>query len=179
MEDLSIRDMTIDDVPQVSAVRVMGWKSAYIGMVPQEYLDGLTVEDDAEQRRKLFGRNPQVRNIVTERDGTVVGWAAIGPCRDEGMTGLDGEIYALYVAPALIGTGVGRELVRDLVVRARRAGFESLYLWVLEANHRARRFYECAGFVPDGEREDRDTGGEAVPELRYVQALAQWQCDGG
>ncbi|MBB6476558.1 GNAT family N-acetyltransferase [Sphaerisporangium rubeum] len=141
-------------------------------MLPQDYLDGLSVEEDAEQRRKQFGRNPKVRNVVAERDGAVVGWVVTGPCRDVGATGLDGEIYALYVAPAMIGTGVGRELVRHVIARARSAGLESMYLWVLEENHRARRFYEAAGFVPDGERGHWHMGGASVPELRYMQVLS-------
>jgi hypothetical protein len=41
-------------------------------------------------------------------------------------------------------------------------------LWVLEANDRARRFYEIAGFLPDGSRKPADLpGGVRLPELRY------------
>ncbi|MEO3809489.1 GNAT family N-acetyltransferase [Sphaerisporangium sp. B11E5] len=173
MEGLSIRDMTMRDVRQVSTVRITGWKAAYVGMVPQEYLDGLSVEADMEQRRKLFGRDARVHDVVAEHGGAVVGWAVLGPCRDEWGTGRDGEIYALYVAPELIGRGVGRGLVRELVSRARRANQEFLHVWVIEENHRARRFYERAGFTPDGERELWDVGGASVPELRYVRALSE------
>ena len=40
-------------------------------------------------------------------------------------------------------------------------------LWVLEANTRARRFYEKAGFAPDGTSKPADLFGVMLPKLRY------------
>lgn len=51
---------------------------------------------------------------------------------------------------------------------ARRRGFASLMLWVLERNLRARRFYEGFGLRPDGGRQTRPEWlGEGVYEVRY------------
>lgn len=83
-----------------------------------------------------------------------------------------GELLALYVAPALTGTGVGRALMAAATARARAHGFHTLYLWVVRGNTRAERFYERAGFAPDGAEEAYDVGGSSVPELRYRRALA-------
>ncbi|GII81979.1 N-acetyltransferase [Sphaerisporangium rufum] len=172
MGTLTLRDMTAQDIPGVSAVRITGWQAAYAGMIPQDHLDGLTVEADIERRRKIFGANPDIQNVVADRDGAVAGWGVLGPCRDADRTPSDGEIYALYVAPGLIGQGIGRALMRELVSRARRADWHTLYLWVLEENHRARRFYERAGFTPDGERAPWTAGEISVPEIRYVHRPA-------
>ncbi|MET8143159.1 GNAT family N-acetyltransferase [Sphaerisporangium sp. NPDC005288] len=171
MDEVSVRDMTVEDVPAVSAVRVTGWKTAYAGMIPREFLDLMTVEADSEYRRSAFRSDSPVQNLVAERDGTVVGWAALGPCRDEGCTALDGEIYALYALPDAIGTGIGQALMRELLARADRAGFTTLRLWVLEANRRARRFYERAGFHADGGRSLWNIGRTSVPEVSYVRDL--------
>lgn len=46
-----------------------------------------------------------------------------------------------------------------------------MLLWVLKGNARARRFYERAGFRPDGAEEPFEVEGVAVPEVRYVRAL--------
>ncbi|WP_241777919.1 GNAT family N-acetyltransferase, partial [Streptomyces sp. CT34] len=114
---------------------------------------------------------------VAERAGEVVGWVALGPARDAdiapeggGPSGSRlpvGELPALYVEPGLIGTGVGRELLAAGTDRARASGFGTLCLWVVRGDLRARRFYERAGFVPDGAAEAYEVGGRSVPELRY------------
>ncbi|MEW1747934.1 GNAT family N-acetyltransferase [Streptomyces angustmyceticus] len=170
------------DVDAVSAVRVRGWQSAYRGLMPQAYLDAMSVAADAERRRAWFGRRPpEVSELVAERDGAVVGWASVGPARDPDLAPgpaqlpaplpTAGELLALYVAPELIGTGVGRALMAAGTARARASGYRALYLWVVRGNARARRFYERAGFVPDGAQEAYEVGGRSVPEVRYRRPL--------
>lgn len=82
-----------------------------------------------------------------------------------------GELLALYVTPTLIGTGIGHTLLTAGTTRARTHGFHTLYLWVVRGNTRAQRFYERAGFTPDGAEESYDVGGSSVPELRYRRSL--------
>ncbi|GII65288.1 N-acetyltransferase [Sphaerisporangium krabiense] len=163
--------MTADDVLAVSTVRVSGWRAAYAGLVPAGYLDRMSVEADAERRRDSFGGDARVQNLVAELGGEVVGWGVMGPCRDEGCEDDHGEIYALYVAPPVIGAGVGRALMRELVARADAASYPWLSLWVLRDNHRARRFYERAGFHWDGGQLSWHVDGEVVPEVRYRRSL--------
>jgi hypothetical protein len=43
---------------------------------------------------------------------------------------------------------------------------------VLEANARARRFYEIAGFRADGSVKDADLYGATLPEVRYILRYA-------
>ena len=43
---------------------------------------------------------------------------------------------------------------------------------MLEANRRARRFYEIAGWRMDGARKTFDIAGREIPEVRYRKALA-------
>jgi RimJ/RimL family protein N-acetyltransferase len=40
-------------------------------------------------------------------------------------------------------------------------------LWVLEANERARRFYERGGWKADGETRVEAISGQPVPQVRY------------
>ncbi|MCX3063363.1 N-acetyltransferase [Streptomyces beihaiensis] len=44
-------------------------------------------------------------------------------------------------------------------------------LWVVEADTRARRFYERAGFAADGGREPFEIAGVPVPEIHYVRTF--------
>ncbi|WP_455360396.1 N-acetyltransferase family protein [Streptomyces sp. SYSU K21746] len=173
MDDLRIRPMTGDDCAAVAEARVRGWQRAYAGLVPQAYLDAMSVEQDAVRRRAHLARaGPGVVNLVAERDGEVVGWACYGPYRGDGDDSGDGELYALYVHPGHFSTGAGRALMDETLTRATAHGHPALLLWVLTGNSRARRFYEKAGFAPDGAEESFDVDGVAVPEVRYTRRLS-------
>lgn len=168
-----IRDMTLDDCEAVAKVRVRGWQSAYAGLMPQAHLDAMDIAADAERRRGFFAEGNAVVNLVAERAGLgVIGWAAYGPYREDGRLLAHGEVYALYVLPEQIGTGAGRALMAEVLTRAAAAGHPDVALWVLKENAPARRFYERAGFRPDGAEEDFDVDGVAVPEVRYARALS-------
>ncbi|MDD9377709.1 N-acetyltransferase [Streptomyces sp. ZAF1911] len=169
-----VREMTESDIDAVAAVRVGGWRYAYAGLMPQSYLDGLSVAAYAEQRRAAFAEPAgAVTNLVAEGpDGAVVGWAAFGPAKGtdpEGTAPDEGELYALYARPDVIGTGVGRALLTEVL---RRAPYPAVRLWVLEGNARARRFYERAGFRPDGRVLVDESDGFPVPEVRYRRAAS-------
>lgn len=172
--------MTEDDIDAVSEIRVRGWQYAYVGMVPQHYLDAMSPEEDAAERRGFFSRSRSfLDNLVAEEpDGRITGWAAVGPVRtDEGppkspcRPGETGELYALYVHPERIGTGTGRALMEAALAVGRRRGHPLLTLWVLGDNTRARRFYEKAGFTPDGATDTFEIDGAALTDVRYAIPL--------
>ncbi|MFI1761330.1 GNAT family N-acetyltransferase [Streptomyces sp. NPDC020800] len=167
---IRIRPMTLADCDRVSQIRIRGWQHAYRGLVPQPYLDALSAAQDAERRRTRFAEgNGAVVNLVAERDGEVVGWAAHGPYRDGEVRTGDAELYAVYLDPAHLGSGIGRALLAESVGQC--SSYPRMFLWVLKENARARRFYERAGFRADGAQEPFEAGGTDVPEVRYVKEL--------
>ena len=96
---------------------------------------------------------------VAERDGAVVGFAAVGlePA----------ELEMLFVDPAAIGTGLGRALLIDALTVAREAGLEAL---LIESDPDAEPFYRAAGAQPHGTRTSSSTGRE-LPLLRISALL--------
>jgi len=92
------------------------------------------------------------------------------PLSADGEDGRVAELYALYVRPAWWSTGTGRALMERVLARSARAGYASIALWVLRDNRRARRFYERAGFTPDGATNVL-TRLSSVIELRYRRSL--------
>lgn len=168
--DLRIREMALADCRAVAEIRVGGWRSAYAGLVPRSYLDAMDVAEDTERRRAMLLRpgNPVV-NLVAERAGEILGWAAYGPYRDGEVRTEDAELYALYVRPGHWGGGVGAALLRTATDRCETAGHPRMLLWVLKGNARARRFYEHHGFSADGAEEPFEAAGVEVPEMRYAR----------
>ncbi|MEV6792400.1 GNAT family N-acetyltransferase [Streptomyces sp. NPDC051320] len=168
-----VREMDRADIEAVSTIRVRGWQAAYVGMLPQTYLDAMTVEGDAVRRRRFFSQpRRQSRDLVAIGDHGPVGWICFGPCRSEiSVPGQAGEVYAVYVSPDLTGQGIGRKLLRAAHAQMKGQGFEASALWVLSDNQRARRFYERAGYQADGASQDDSYGEITLTELRYQRVL--------
>jgi len=96
--------------------------------------------------------------------------ATPGALTPAGLAGETGELYTLYVAPAHRSTGAGRALTDAALDGLRAAGYRRVVLWTLTENARARRFYDKAGFAPDGATNILAGRGH-VEELRYVRDL--------
>ncbi|RKT08349.1 L-amino acid N-acyltransferase YncA [Streptomyces sp. 3211.6] len=169
---IRVRDMDAADIEAVAAIRVRGWQAAYAGLVPRSHLDAMTVEDDAARRREWFARPGRTsRDLVAADDRGPVGWLCYGRPEDGEPEGT-GEVYALYAAPELIGTGIGRALLDEAHARMRAEGFTASALWVLDGNERALRFYERAGYRADGRsQDDAYDDGTVLTELRYRRGL--------
>jgi ribosomal protein S18 acetylase RimI-like enzyme len=187
-----IRAGTPADAAQVAAVQREGWSAAYQGIVAPEIIDRATAPDGGARVRQSFRTRPWQRMVVavaagqpaTGRPGPgIVGYASFGPETDVLSTpwphpltaaGEDrsvAELYALYVRPAWWSTGTGRALMDRVLARTSEAGYRSVTLWVLRDNQRARRFYQRAGFAPDGAANVLEGLG-GVTELRYRRPLS-------
>jgi ribosomal protein S18 acetylase RimI-like enzyme len=166
MAGIAVRPSVPEDAEAVERLRIAGWQTAYRGIIPDDFLDGLPV-DVARRRRHMAQLPAELSDSVATEDGAVVGWVSCGPCRDPDRPGArQGEIFACYVDPAAWRKGVGGLLMEHALAVLAAAGRDDVTLWVLEANDRARRFYEKFGFAPDGKRMLREFG-VPVPEVRY------------
>jgi ribosomal protein S18 acetylase RimI-like enzyme len=187
-----IRSASAADAPQIAAVMRASWRAAYDGIIAAEVIDRVTSPDGGARVRQSFRTRPWQKAIVAaqpekppRRDAThdgIVGYAFFGPETDvlgapwphplsaEGQQGQAAELYALYVHPAWWSTGTGRALMDRVLDTTSAAGYSSVRLWVLRDNTRARRFYERAGFAPDGASHTLEGLG-SVTEIRYWRVL--------
>ena len=150
------------------------WQSAYAGILPVEFLAGLSLERRlAYWSRELEEpQRPDNTTWVIEDDGTVVGFISLGRCRDDDRARPEQwEIFAIYLSASKWSTGNGRRLAETALVGV-PADVEDVSLWVLAANARARRFYERLGFHADGAERVETLGGQPVTEIRYCKPLA-------
>jgi L-amino acid N-acyltransferase YncA len=165
-----IRRATAADARGIAEVHVGSWRHAYRGLLPDGFLDRLSVDEREASWREAF-RDRGAGVFVAEDAGRVIGFASFGPSRDGDAGPEVGEIPAIYVDPTVVGAGVGRALLDAAIEAMREAGYRRATLWVLEANAHARRFYERAGWRWDGtvSRHDFDCANE--PVVRYAVEL--------
>jgi len=169
---MQIREAEPKDARAIAEVHVGSWQAAYRGQLTDEYLDGLKVEDRIEQhRRTLEEPRADWRTWVGVEGGRVLGFAVTGPSEDADAQDRTGEVYAIYLDPKQVGTGLGRALFEQAVEDLRGRGFTEATLWVLETNERARRFYEIAGWKPDGAETSERVDCEMRPTVRYRATL--------
>ncbi|MFI2752560.1 GNAT family N-acetyltransferase [Cellulomonas sp. P22] len=166
LDEVTIRIARVDDAPAIARVHVRSWQEAYESIVPAAHLAALDPLTRAEEWTQHLASGPHdhVRTWLAESDGAVLGFATVGPCRDEDARRGDLEIYSMYLDPGMWGRGVARPLVRTIV---QESAAHTLSLWVLAENDRARHFFRRNGFQPDGTERYDDVGGAELLEVRY------------
>jgi diamine N-acetyltransferase len=112
-------------------------RAASVAALPHIYPPELYPFPDDDVRRRWGDFRGRV--FVAERDARAVGLAGIDGC----------WLHGLYVVPDEWGTGVAVALHDHAL--ASMDGWRVAHLWVLEENHRARRFYERRGWRLNGE----------------------------
>ena len=81
-------------------------------------------------------------------------------------------MITIYVLPDYMGKGYGRRLMDAVMSELKKQGYKEVFLWVLEDNSRARRFYESLGYKCMDEYIDDNIGGKDLREVRYVYCFA-------
>jgi GNAT superfamily N-acetyltransferase len=139
---MPVRPAQSSDIPGIARVHVDSWRTTYAGIMPDDFLAGLTYVSREEMWRSLL-MYPREWLYVAEEDDAIVGFASCGPER-AGDTDYTGELYAIYLLVEHQGKGIGRALAQAVVARLLEEGFSSMLVWVL-ANNPSRGFYEALG----------------------------------
>ena len=113
---IEIRNLTANDVLGVAQIKVDGWRTAYKGIMDDEFLNSLDVETQAQQFAECVGSN---NFIVAILNGEVVGFCrfiydnSLSPNIDYA----DCELTAIYVRPDLKNQGIGTKMFKEVVKR--------------------------------------------------------------
>ncbi|HTZ42969.1 MAG TPA: GNAT family N-acetyltransferase [Jatrophihabitans sp.] len=162
---IEIRPATQEDSERLALVHVRSWQAGYRGLLPDAFLDSMSVTGRADRWRARLAEGGSTVTVAL-LDGALVGFATVGPSRDADLPAADWlELQSCYLLPGAWGSGVATELARRALPADRR-----LFLWVLAGNLRAQGFYRKLGFAPDGTGKPIAIGAVTVPEVR-------WRCD--
>ena len=63
MEDIIIRNIKKEDIPQVVDVLISAWQTAYKGIIDDAYLDSMSREEFIERRNKDYMEVGYLYNI--------------------------------------------------------------------------------------------------------------------
>jgi ribosomal protein S18 acetylase RimI-like enzyme len=147
-----VRPATLDDAAEIARVHVDTWRSAYRGLLADDFLASLSEVNYTERWRRVISEGTS-RVFVVEagrrppgESGGIAGFASGGRER-AGEAGFAGELYALYVLEGAQRLGHGRELVRAVAGALRELHLADMIVWVLRDNSAARAFYERLGGV--------------------------------
>ena len=160
---MEIRYITpADDKMTISRIYEESWKYAYKGIIPQDYLESLP-----EGRWVANLENSNGGTLVCVDNGRIVGTSSFCESRFNQFKGW-GEIISIYLLPDYMGRGFGKVFFDSVIVELKKMGYRNIFVWVLEENLRARKFYEKEGFVMTDVYLDDNIGGKDVREIRYI-----------
>jgi GNAT superfamily N-acetyltransferase len=172
---IELREARRGDEPAVADVHIRAWQEAYRGLIPDEFLDALEVEDRAARYTFESGDPDGPTTLLAVQEGEdcgeiILGFVTFGRSRDADAPD-HGEVAALYVDPERYEGGVGRMLMAEARRRLWELGFVDALLWVLDGNDRAARFYEAEGWTRDGARRVEEPYGVVSKVSRFRRPL--------
>ena len=136
---LSLRDAYSDEAEALARLQEKSAVAGFSNVFPRGRYP-FPRQEVLESWRVLLARD-EVVALVAEDGGELVAFAVLRP----------GWLERLYVDPSVWGKGVGSRLHDQALERLRARGSSRCSLWVLEANDRARSFYERRGWRLNGE----------------------------
>lgn len=167
-----IRRAKTQDARAIAEVHVKSWQAAYRDLLPEDFLQSLSV-DRREVQWKAGIENPEQVVLVYELKESIVAFCSFAPTRDDDLEQTKvAELSTIYALESCWGQGVGKGLWEEATKQMRERGFDEVMLWVLRGNKRALKFYKRRGLRFEGKTktETRQNGLE-LHELRYHMKL--------
>lgn len=177
---MSVRAAHPAEAAEIARVHVASFRSAHRSMLPDEFLDALSVESREEMWRRMLTERAETHFLFVAVDGEqIIGFAAGGPHTGDQpgylpgylptrpRTDYAGKIYTIYLLPEAQGQGAGRELLERILAEFRSREQYPVFLWVLKDNMQARGFYEHMGGELVEEKQE-DFAGQPTTQVAYA-----------
>ena len=166
MDNVTIRRAVPGDEAVLAYIQTESWKAAFADILPLDELERCTNLQKTEQmyhnilRRE--GCNMAIE-FVEDQPHCIAAWGK-NRC-DLGDT--VGELICIHSLQDNWAKGYGSAMMHHALAELQQQGYESVILWVFEANNRARRFYEKHSFSLTGEKKLIN----GIAEVMYRKSL--------
>ena len=138
-------------------MRIRPMKPSDWEVVSQIYEEGIrtgvaTFETAAPSYESWDNAHVGSCRLVAEENQVILGWAAISPVSSRCVYGGVGEV-SVYVSAESRGKGVGKALMKQLILESENAGFWTLQSGIFPENQNSIKLHEKVGFRYIGRRE--------------------------
>lgn len=142
-----IRKAQIRDASRLAEILIFAKRTAYREIFNNDYVsfNEMQVLDLALDFRD---KKSQLEDLYVYDDGILKGlirWRRIDDNDIENSI----EIFELYIDTFFQGQGIGNILIKNCIEYAKKQSIKKIFLWVLEKNYNARKFYEKHKFKKD------------------------------
>jgi GNAT superfamily N-acetyltransferase len=168
MGGMELTEATLHDYKDIAALQTESWRSAYRGILPGSYLDGPILKERETHRQTLmFSAGGKRRGVFLAKDcGTLLGFVCV--LLDE-EPAWGARLDNIHVRPTYKGRGTGRLLFTSAAEWVSMCEPQwPMHLFVFEANHPARRFYEAMGGKVVEQYAQKTPAGVVVLSLRFL-----------
>ena len=139
----TFREANVADALAVAEVHVQSWRESFAGIVPQTFLDKMSVENRTKAFETGFALDSYKMFVAETEANGIVGFADFGKTRDN-QNKFEAELYAIYLLRDFQRMGIGGKLF-DLGAKYLVANnMNSLSLTALEVSP-YKQFYEKMG----------------------------------
>ena len=166
MDNVTIREAVTGDEKILAHIQTESWQVAFADILSPEELERCTNLEKAEQMYHSVLRRGDCNmaiEFVADQPHCIAAW---GKNRCD-LGDAVGELICIHSLQTGWGKGYGSAMMQYVLARLQQEGFESVILWVFEANIRARKFYEKHGFALTEQKELAN----GITELMYAKDI--------
>lgn len=160
-----IRRAKSDDAQGIAEVHVDSWRSTYQGIIPDDFLDNLSVEQRTELWKINIAKEENYVVVAENNAGQIIGFADAWK-RDSNAVENVSDLTSIYLLENYQGKGIGKRLFQAQFAHFKKMGYEKIFVEVLEEN-KTRFFYEYYG-AKLVQTVQIKIGGKILNELIYV-----------
>lgn len=164
---ITYRAATVADTESIARLHSLSWQQNYKGIWSDAFLSGEVLADRLAVWSSRLEKPDENQYVVVAEDNTGIRGFACAYLDHDPVWGT--LLDNLHVHRAVKGQGIGTRLMQ-LAARwsCHHRPESGFYLWVLEQNSPARRFYEQLGATNYEQVSSANPGGGYSPVCRYI-----------
>ena len=166
MDNITIRKAMYEDIPSIVDIKINGWKSAYKGIIDDEFLNSMKRDTHIKRMQDNYKKT---NIVVAEANNKVVGF-----CRyldnnsfSENIENADCEIIALYVSPELKRQGIETKMFNYVKQELKAKNKKNMVIWCVKENENSKKFYKKMGGTIIKEKQ-ATFGDKQYPEVCFI-----------